>query len=167
MDNSDPSNSKPVMVQFTTKMSIDADGAGSAYKSDPDGKPATALNYSDGSSLDPTRIPYVVLPPDFMKAHPTVKLGDYVAVSYKDPATSTVKTTSAIVGDVGPAGVIGECSMACAKSLGIPNSPTKGGVSNGVTYSVYPGTASHPLPTNAHQIRSTGLALAGLVPSGS
>jgi hypothetical protein len=129
-------------------MTIDADGAGNAYQSDPDGKPKTALNFPNGSSLNPKTIPYVVIPPDF----PGAKLGDLVAVSYRG------RTIFAIVGDVGPPGVVGECSMSCAAGLAINPSPTSGGVKDGVTYTFLAGSRPKPLPTTAAQIQKIGAA---------
>jgi hypothetical protein len=141
------SSAHPVL--YTSSMMIDADGAGSAWKTDPDGQPTTALTDRHGVSLNPTVTPYIVLPGGFAKKHPGLKLGDVAAVMYQG------KVTYAIVGDIGPAKKIGEGSIALAKRLGIPASPTKGGAMSGVTYVVFPGSGNGR-PLSNDEIDSRG-----------
>ena len=117
---------------YESRMTIDADGAGNAWTTDPWGQPTTSLTYPNGTSLDPTRINYTVLPIGFEARHPGVRLGDVVAVVYRG------KVAYAIYGDRGPRGKIGEGSIRLARELGIPSSPIHGGASGGVQYVVFP-----------------------------
>ncbi|MFA6004398.1 MAG: glycoside hydrolase family 75 protein [Elusimicrobiota bacterium] len=121
-------------VAFVADMDIDADGAGGAWKRDRTGQSETSLKYSNGESLDPGRLPFVVIPLDFPKKFKDVGLGDYSAVSFKG------KTVYGIVGDFGPRGVLGEASISMAASLGIDPDPNRGGTENPVTYVLFPGT---------------------------
>jgi hypothetical protein len=137
-------------VVFTTKMAIDADGAGSRCQGDTTCQRQTALQYPNKTSLDAALIPYIVVPLDFGRAHPDVKLGDYAAVTYGG------HTVISIVGDKGPAGVLGEASIATATGLGIPPSPTSGGVSGGVTYMILPNSRDATPPTDGKAMQPYG-----------
>lgn len=110
---------QPLLYQSC--MSIDADGAGTAWQSDPSGQPSTSLRYANGDSLDPTAIPYFVLPLGFEAQHAGVHLGDVAAVIYGN------HVTYAIYGDEGPRGKIGEASIATAQALSINPNPVNGG----------------------------------------
>ena len=137
---------------FTSKMTIDADGAGDAWKHDPDGQAQTTLTYADGRFLDPTKIPYFVLPDGFEKTHPDVHLGDIATVLFER------KVSYAIYGDIGPKGQVGEGSIALARCLGIDSDPVNGGVSEGVTLIVFPGSGDNR-PLSASEIRRRGKKL--------
>jgi hypothetical protein len=154
-------------IEFTTKIDIDADGDGGWYLQDKTDKmhgndgSKTAARYPNGDSLNPAKIPYVVIPLDFGRTHPGVQMGDYVAVSYG------VRTVYAIVGDKGPKGVLGEGSIALARNLKIPSNPNTGGVRSGVTYVILPGTKDASLPRTAAEIQAQGAKLfaqAGIPP---
>lgn len=121
---------------YQTSLAIDSDGSGTAWKKDPDGQSETSLQDANGVSLDPTKVPFFVLPVGFAKAHPGVQLGDIAAVFYQG------RVAFAIYGDEGPEGQIGEGSILLAKELGIDASPTDGGVESGVTWLVFPGSGS-------------------------
>jgi|GEM_PF-1004149 len=140
-------------LAYTGGMNIDADGAGSAWRGDRFGQNKTSLTDGNGRSLDPTKTPYVVLPIGFERAHPGVKLGDIVAVQYNG------KTVFAIYGDRGPTTKIGEASILTAQELGIPASPTGGGVDAGVTYTVFPGSGTGQPLSNAEIARRGQAAL--------
>lgn len=138
-------------IKFKAKFAIDADGAGDAWKGDRTGQPQTALQYKDGTSLNPRTLPFIVVPTDFQKTHPTVKLGDYAAVTYG------AKTLYAIVGDKGPAGVLGEGSMALAAGLGINPDPNRGGITRkDVEYVILPGSRDAEPPRDAAAIQTQG-----------
>lgn len=118
-------------------MSIDTDGriadrqAYLAYAAnDRTRQNQTSLRYRGGRSLDPMRVPYVVLPLGYRGAG----LGDLVYVQYKG------RGAWAVVGDYGPEDRFGEGSSALASQLGINPSGAHGGVRSGVTYTIYPGT---------------------------
>jgi hypothetical protein len=65
-----------------------------------------------------------------------LKMGSVVAVIYGS------KVAYGILGDVGPAGVIGEASYAMAQQLGLNPSPTSGGADSGVTYIAFTGASA-------------------------
>ncbi|MBI2790122.1 MAG: glycoside hydrolase family 75 protein, partial [Elusimicrobia bacterium] len=136
------------LVGFTAKMAIDGDGPGGGRDGDPTYQRETALK-SNGVSLNARVVPFIVIPGDFSAAHPAVKLGDYAAVTYGG------KTTYAIVGDIGPKGVLGEGSPALARAVGINPSPVSGGVqSASVRYLIMPGTRKPAVPGTAAEIQS-------------
>ena len=144
---------KVPLVGFTAKMAIDGDGPGGGRDGDPTYQRETALK-SNGVSLNARVVPFIVIPGDFSTAHPTVKLGDYAAVTYGG------KTTFAIVGDIGPKGVLGEGSPALARAVGINPNPVSGGVqSASVQYLIMPGTRKPAVPGTAAEIqRQVGAA---------
>ncbi|UPT75294.1 MAG: glycoside hydrolase family 75 protein [Elusimicrobiota bacterium] len=142
------------VVGFRAKLAIDADGDSEAYRSDKTGQSQTALLYKNGRSLDPTRIPFIVVPTDFGNTHPNVKLGDYATVSYGP------KTIYAIVGDRGPAGVLGEASIAVARSLGINADPNRGGSNRpDFEYRIVAGSKDPQPAESAAQIQARGRAV--------
>jgi hypothetical protein len=137
---------------FVSKMTIDTDGAGDAWKHDPAGQPETSLRYPDQSSLDPSKIPYFVLPLGLAERHPGVRLGDVAAVIYKG------RVAYAIYGDEGPPQKIGEGSIALARELGIDADPVVGGADEGVEFVVFPGSGDGlPLSPSEIQERAAGL----------
>lgn len=144
---SDPT---PVQVQrsadgaltYVSGMTIDTDGRvndpaerSAIQRQDRHHRDETSLRYADGGSVDPTRIPYIVLPLGFEAAN----TGDLAMVEYGG------RRVYAVVGDRGPRGSLGEASVAVARALGIDADGGKGGVESGVRYTVFPGTgAAHP-----------------------
>jgi hypothetical protein len=135
-------------IKYPAGLPPDADGAGGWHRVEGEGTRVTSLQYPDGKNLNPGNIPYVAIPPNL----PGVKLGDYAAVTYGG------KTVFAIVGDYGPAGVIGGGSLALASGLGIDPHPQTGGVSTGVTYTILAGSGGAAIPTSAAQIEANGKA---------
>lgn len=140
-------------VVFEADMDIDADGAGGWHRADRTGQSQTSLRYPNGESLNPGTLPFMVVPTDFNRAHPDVRLGDYGVISYRG------KSVYAIVGDRGPAGVLGEASISAAVSLGINPDPNRGGVDSGVRYAIFPGTADRTPPRDARSIQVRGAQL--------
>ncbi|MDE2293225.1 MAG: hypothetical protein KGL53_14175 [Elusimicrobia bacterium] len=130
-------------------MAIDTDGdvtrgdprLASMARRDPYRQSRTALRYSDGRSLDPTRVPFVVIPGGSGMA----RLGDFVLVQYGG------RSVLAVVGDVGPRHKFGEGSMALAQQLGVNPSGVSGGVSGGVTYT-FLGRGSGPRPASQEML---------------
>ncbi|MEU0751136.1 glycoside hydrolase family 75 protein, partial [Streptomyces albogriseolus] len=55
------------------------------------------------------------------------------------------RVSYAVVGDTGPADIIGEASYAAATSLGIDPDPRSGGTPSGVTYIVFKDSRVTPL----------------------
>ena len=110
-------------------MAIDTDGPVAGYDPrvhrDPHRQRETSLRYIDGSSINPTVVPYVVVP----SSHKGW-LGDFVMVEYRG------RQVMAVVADCGPR--FGEGSVALAQQLGIPSHGVSGGAEDGVTYTFYP-----------------------------
>lgn len=86
--------------------------------------------------VDASVVSYVSVCPELRQYG--VWLGDLAVVCYGD------KHVAAIVADVSPHNHYGEASVACAAALGIPSSAKNGGVSSGITYVFFPGSASSP-----------------------
>lgn len=113
-------------------MTIDTDGdlsnadpkLAALARRDPYRQAETSVRYRNGRSLDPTRVPYVVIPIGYTAA----KNGELVVVQYGG------RSVVAVVGDRGPRHKFGEGSMALAVALGINPSGTSGGVGSGVKY---------------------------------
>jgi len=148
----------PGVVSWKADMDVDCDGRVTPNcnkKKDPSFQPSTALE-PGGKPLDAETTRYVVVPRpskqfDYRKLG--IKLGSVVAVVYNG------KVTFAVLGDVGPRGIIGEASYATAKALGIDPNPRSGGVDSGVTYIVFKGTKVAD-PTSNASIDEAGLAAA-------
>lgn len=118
----------PRSVRFTSGMSIDNDGVGSAHN-DPYHQSTTS--YASGV-LNADKTNYIALAPGW--AHENgVQLGDVAVVKYKG------RSAYAVYGDkyVGNS-AHGEGSVRLARALGIPSSSVSGGVSSGVTYIIFP-----------------------------
>lgn len=104
--------------------------------------------------LDPTVIPYVVIPKSGF-AHAAI--GDLAVVEFRG------RRVPAVVGDAGPAGKFGEGSWRLATDFGIPNSGRTGGVADGVTYTFLKGSAG-PRPADEAELLARLDALARLLP---
>ncbi|WP_258308659.1 glycoside hydrolase family 75 protein [Streptomyces sp. NWU339] len=125
------------VVFWEADMDIDCDGQPGVRcntRTDPHFSATTAFTQSDGRPLKSETLPFVVVPaPSTLwdyRAH-GVRGGSVVAVVYRD------RVQYAVVGDTGPAGIIGEASYATAEALGIDPDPQGGGTSSGVTYIVF------------------------------
>jgi hypothetical protein len=127
-------------VWWKSDLDVDCDGGqSSACKNDPDYQSGTAASDSKGHALNASVLPYVVIPQSsngFNYKTAGLKMGSVVAVIYGG------KVAYGILGDVGPAGVIGEASYAMAQQLGLNPSPTSGGADSGVTYLAFTGASA-------------------------
>lgn len=113
---------------------IDDDGSGDAH-GDPDEQPDTSLHQA-GRPLNADVDRYIVLPPQVIAMVAGIVLGCRVLV-YN---LITELSTEAVVGDIGPRSKIGEMSIACARAIGVPPSPTTGGEERHVIrYTFWPG----------------------------
>jgi hypothetical protein len=116
----------------------------------------TALVHGSRAERDPRRyvnastVPYVVLPPE-VRAAGGARLGDLGAVWNRRQDALAF----AILADVGPAGRIGEGSIALAKALGIPHSPATGGQGSDVAYVIFAGSGNGK-PRTSKAIRERG-----------
>jgi hypothetical protein len=122
------------VVMMSGKMDIDDDGRGPSL-GDPDYQNDTSL-HQNGQPLDATQQLYVVSPPEIIENTIGKILGCLCLVFYNGLMAICV------VGDRGPAGKGGEASIATANALGIPSSPTSGGVPSGVVYVFFPNIAA-------------------------
>jgi len=146
---------RPGIVHWVADMDIDCDGKESPQcnlSTDPYFQDSTSANDSMGDPLDSAALPFVVLPLrsttkwDYRTAG--LALGSVFAVVYGD------KVEYGVVGDHGPAAIIGEASYAMAVSLGINPNPSTGGTSAGVTYIGFTGTDAISDPIEDHEIAS-------------
>ncbi|MCX4904110.1 glycoside hydrolase family 75 protein [Streptomyces sp. NBC_00878] len=146
-------------VFWKADMDIDCDGQVTTAcntRTDPWFQNQTSFRQSDGRPLNSEQLPYIVLPraSDIWKyANSGISGGSVAAVIYGD------KVEYGVVGDTGPAEIIGEASYATARALGINPDPVTGGVRSGVTYIVF--TDSKVSPIEDHSAAaSLGEALA-------
>jgi hypothetical protein len=86
--------------------------------------------------VDATSVPYVVVNPIVRSRAAGVVIGCRARVTYKGASID------AVVADVSGPRDIGEISINAAQLLGIPDSPRNGGVSQGVLFEIWPGTAA-------------------------
>ncbi|MEW1871692.1 glycoside hydrolase family 75 protein [Streptomyces caelestis] len=132
-------------VFWKADMDIDCDGSPGPRcnaRTDPYFSASTAFTRSDGRPLSSEETPYVVVPaPSAVWDHRShgVRGGSVVAVVYRD------RVRYAVVGDTGPADIIGEASYATAESLGIDPDPLVGGAPSGVTYIVFENSRVTPV----------------------
>ncbi|MGX2998663.1 glycoside hydrolase family 75 protein [Streptomyces sp. JNUCC 64] len=139
---------KPGVVYWKADLDVDCDGRPGTHcnaRTDPHFSAMTAFTQSDGRYLSAERLPFVVVPAPSARwryADHGVRGGSAVAVVYRD------RVLYGVVGDTGPAGIIGEASHAAAKALGIPADPRTGGVASGVTYIVFTGTRVRPIESH-------------------
>ncbi|GAA3772148.1 hypothetical protein GCM10022403_004290 [Streptomyces coacervatus] len=135
-------------VHWKADMDIDCDGQPGPRcnsRTDPSFSQATAYQQSDGRYLSAERLPYIVVPgagPLWDPGEDGVRGGSVAAVVYRN------RVQYAVVGDIGPDGIIGEASYATAKALGIPPGPSGGGTPSGVTYIVFKYSQVKPIESH-------------------
>ncbi|MER6996752.1 glycoside hydrolase family 75 protein [Streptomyces sp. NPDC000410] len=133
------------VVFWTADLDIDCDGRSSEdcnEDTDPYYQSETAFQEPDGDQLDPATLPFIVVPgPSDIWTYSEYGIsgGSVAAVIYKG------RVRYAVVGDVGPSGLIGEASYALADQLGIDPDPEDGGTDSGVTYIVFRDTKVFPI----------------------
>ncbi len=146
-------------VFFKADMDIDCDGKKTSVcnsSTDSSFQSQTAATDSLGKPLDAAALPFVVVPGVSSRWSYTaagVALGNVAAVIYNG------KVSYGIVGDVGPTSIVGEASYAMAKELGINPNPSTGGVSSGVSYIFFTGTAAK-VTKNEDAVEARTLAIA-------
>lgn len=143
------------------KADLDIDCDGEVTKAcnadtDPSFQGDTAFHTSGDRPLDAAELPYVVVPSrssmwDFGSAG--IKGGSVAAVIHAGKVEYTV------VGDTGPAGIIGEASYATAEALGIDPDPKSGGTGSGVTYILFKDSVVSPIESHSAAV-TAGDALA-------
>ncbi|WP_406090470.1 glycoside hydrolase family 75 protein [Streptomyces sp. NBC_01013] len=147
-------------VFWKADLDIDCDGQVTKacnVDTDPWFQGDTAFHTSGDRPLNAEELPYVVVPSrsslwDFSSAG--IKGGSVVAVVYAG------KVEYAVVGDTGPAGIIGEASYATAEALGIDPDPKAGGTGSGVTYILFKDSVASPIESHSAAV-TAGEALAG------
>lgn len=121
-------------LTYTAGIQIDGDGSGPSH-GDPDFQPDTTLHFQ-GKPLNADWDAFVVVPAPLIVSVVPVVLGARCTLRN----TLNGMTCEAVVADVGPSSKLGEASIACARALGIPSSPTKGGDSRKIIeYEIWPG----------------------------
>jgi hypothetical protein len=120
----------------------------------------TSLQNPDRAAEDPRRyvdastIPYIVLPA-LVRDKGGARLGDFATVRRR----SNGKVSHAIYADGGPAGKIGEGSIALAEALGLPSSPKHGGTNEkDIVYVLFAGSGNG-CPRTKSEISATGKKL--------
>ncbi|WP_329459282.1 glycoside hydrolase family 75 protein [Streptomyces sp. NBC_01497] len=158
MDDEDDEPAVPVCgtkgaVFWKADLDIDCDGRATAHcneDTDSEFQNMTAFPQSDGQPLDAEELPYVVVP------DPS-GTWDYRASGIRGGGLAAVvhdgQVQYAIVGDTGPAGLIGEASYATAHALGITPDPAGGGTPKDVTYILFRNTKVEPLESHAAAVR--------------
>ncbi|HEY9328613.1 MAG TPA: glycoside hydrolase family 75 protein [Streptomyces sp.] len=150
-------------VFWKADLDIDCDGQVTKacnVDTDPWFQGDTAFHTSDDRPLNAEELPYVVVPSrsslwDFSGSG--IKGGGVVAVVHAG------KVEYAVVGDTGPAGIIGEASYATAEALGINPDPKAGGVGSGVTYILFKDSVVSPIESHSEAVTvGEGLARAFL-----
>lgn len=132
-------------VYWKADLDVACDGLEGAIcnrENDPWYLPDTAVRQSDGRPLDAETLPYVVVPTPgrIWKYYESgIRGGGIVAVVHGD------RVAYGVVGDTGPAKIIGEASYAMARALGIDADPVDGGVPSGVTYILFTGSEADPV----------------------
>ncbi|GHH06213.1 hypothetical protein GCM10017790_11220 [Amycolatopsis oliviviridis] len=151
-------------VHWRSGMTIDCDGQRTEKcnaSTDPSWQGQTAWSQSDGKPLNAEKLPYIVVPgisSTWSYARSGITGGTVAAVVYQG------RVAYAVVGDVGPAGAIGEGSYALAKALGINPDPRSGGVSGRVVdYIVFPGVKAAPIQDAADAVTRGKRAATDLV----
>lgn len=87
--------------------------------------------------VDSETVPYMVVPPSILKGVEGIVLGCRARIHFNGV------TVECVVADVGPTLLIGEMSIAAARSLGIPENPRNGGRKiPDVDYELWPGQAA-------------------------
>ena len=87
-------------------------------------------------AVDAATVPYIVVNPHVRSNSRGIVLGCLGTIAYGP------RMIQAVVADASGGNDIGEISIAAAKALGIPDSPLTGGVTSGVTFTLYPGKAA-------------------------
>lgn len=124
-------------LTFRAKMAIDGDGSGGNvwHEPEPPWQPETSYKVN-GVSLNPNKVPFIVLPPQIILAVDPIVLG-CKAMTWN--IMEGIKVPS-MVGDVGPRTKLGEGSVENARRLKVPESPISGGVDDHIIfYRVWPG----------------------------
>jgi hypothetical protein len=99
--------------------------------------------------LNAAALPYVVLPSPsgiFDYRSRGLDCGTAVAVIFNN------RIQYAVVGDTGPAQIIGEASYATADRLGIDPDPSNGGTDSGVTYIFFEGQKVSPIDSQSRAV---------------
>ncbi|MFJ2173081.1 glycoside hydrolase family 75 protein [Streptomyces sp. NPDC087851] len=140
-------------VFWKADMDIDCDGQLTArcnHEADPYYQEQTAFTQSDGRHLNAEKLPYIVVPM-------TSSIWDHSSSGIHGGSVAAVihanKVQYAVVGDIGPPGIIGEASHAAARGLGILTDPAGGGVPSGVTYIVFKHSQVSPLEDHDAAVR--------------
>ncbi|WP_250400290.1 glycoside hydrolase family 75 protein [Streptomyces cellostaticus] len=135
-------------VFWKADMDVDCDGrriTGCDEDRDPRYQADTAFRQSDGGPLEAGYLPHAVVPG-------ASSLWDYPGAGITGGGVVAVvcdgRVEYTVVGDTGPAAIIGEASYATAEALGIGPDPATGGVDSGVTYVLFKNSRVSPVESH-------------------
>ncbi|MET9111006.1 glycoside hydrolase family 75 protein [Streptomyces zhihengii] len=154
------------VVHWKADLDIDCDGVPTTHcnsRTDRYFQPTTAFQQSDGRHLNAEELPFVVVPGAsgvWNYRASGIRGGTVAALVYGD------RVVYGVVGDTGPADIIGEASYAAARALGIDPHPTTGGAPSGVTYILFTGARAQPIESHAAAV-SLGEAHAARLVAGA
>lgn len=152
----------PGAIAWTADLDIDCDGKETPQcnlSTDPYFMNQTAATDSRGNPLDSATLPFVVIPGRSMRFDyraAGLAMGSVVAVVHGD------RLVYGVLGDVGPAAIIGEASYKMAELLDIDPHPSTGGSEGPVAYVAFTGDAAEVAVIEDHAEAITlGTELAG------
>lgn len=137
-------------VHWKADFDVDCDGQRTTEcneSTDPSFLNETAFPESDGDPLNSAVLPHVVVPlPSSVWDYRSAGIagGTVAAAVYQD------RVVYAVVGDLGPASIIGEGSYALAEALGIDPDPASGGIGGRVVdFILFPGVKASPIENHS------------------
>ncbi|MFJ4923725.1 glycoside hydrolase family 75 protein [Streptomyces sp. NPDC088725] len=140
-------------VFWKADLDVDCDGQATEHcnaGTDESFQNLTAFPQTDGKPLNAEKLPYIVVPD-------TSETWDYRSSGIKGGGLAAVihgdNVEYAVVGDLGPTGIIGEASYATAEALGIPADPEGGGAASDVTYILFKDSRVSPIESHAEAVR--------------
>jgi hypothetical protein len=153
-------------LYFESNLDLDTDGKEApGIVFEPTHQSKTSLRYPNGDSLDPNKVPFIVLPGIHSGVDPTKMTLGGMTFALGDIAVvlSGSKIEFAVFGDFGPTGKIGEGSIALHRSLGHETVLPSGRIQDvdierHVVTIVFPGSGDG-MPHTPDVIREKGRAL--------
>jgi hypothetical protein len=125
--------------KFTSGFEVDGDGSGGNLENDPDFQDTTSLRDVNGNALNARTVPWMVLPPQPMRAVVPTCLGCRGQLR----RTDTGLIVPCVVADEGPMNKAGEGSIHLAALAGVDSNPVIGGDSNPIyEWTFWPGQAA-------------------------
>lgn len=125
-------------IEWVAKMAVCCDGLPTNEFDDPHWVKETAY-YNNGKFIDPTKVPYIVVPPMIIECCDAIVLGCQGVIINLQNGLSTPAGTL----EVGPDEKLGEASMEGADRVGLSSDPNNGGTDEHIIcYAIWPGQAA-------------------------